>query len=169
MGYRPYGAGLSIDELRRRAHSLALDPDLPSPSIGDQAGPDHRPFILVIDEPEVNGWVIAWPPGSDTGWHDHDGSRAIIIGLHATVTEERPVYGSAHPQSQTCAAGDVVELAPEVLHRMHNLNGGVAALTLHLYSPPLRRQGVYRLIDGLPMQRFAIDGGEELRPIIEPP
>jgi hypothetical protein len=63
--------------------------------------------------------------------------------------------------------GDAIELAPETVHRMHNLHGDETALTLHLHSPPLVRQAIYSLLDGQPILRYPIDGGQELRPLPE--
>lgn len=69
--------------------------------------------------------------------------------------------------SRVCTPGVLIELAPAVIHRMHNLDGLAPALTLHLYSPPLVRQGIYRLVEGKGMLRFAVDGDEELRPLAD--
>jgi quercetin dioxygenase-like cupin family protein len=163
MGYRSDQPRLTVRS-SAAARELAADPHLPTPLNRGDMGADHRPFVPIVDEPELNGWVIAWPAGSDTGYHDHDGSRAIIIGLHGHVTEQRPVFGRTEPRSRTCTPGDAIELAPEAVHRMHNLHGDETALTLHLYSPPLVRQAIYRLLDGQPILRYPIDGDQELRP-----
>jgi Cysteine dioxygenase type I len=161
MGIQSTRGGLAMDELERLALRLAAGSGLQMPVGAEEPGLEHRPSVLAIDQAKVNGWVIAWPPGTDTGFHDHAGSRAVVVGLRGAVVEQRPVWG-ADPVSQVLEPGGVVLLSDVDVHRMHNLDGDETAYSLHVYSPPLTRQGVYGLEDGRPVLRRVIGGDVEL-------
>ena len=76
---------LELVALRARARGLA----------GALAGPSSARRAACVctrrvwSDDHVNAWVICWPRGSDTGFHDHDNSAAAIVVLEGCVIEER--------------------------------------------------------------------------------
>lgn len=53
-------------------------------------------------------------------------------------------------------------MPPNAIHRVLHAGEG-PAVTIHAYSPPLRRMGAYSLSDGGELLRDAQDGVEELK------
>ena len=84
---------------------------------------------------QVDAWLIAWPAGTGLGMHDHQGSDAVLAVLRASL-EER-YLGPAGVRQRSLPPGPPVRLAPDHVHEVVNA-GGVEALSIHLYSPPLR-------------------------------
>jgi predicted metal-dependent enzyme (double-stranded beta helix superfamily) len=107
-------AGHEIPGTGRRYERLTLDGDL-----GER----------------VDAWLIAWPAGTGLGMHDHQGSDAVLTVLRSSL-RERYLDGGAVRQ-RTLQPGRSVRLAADHVHEVVNANG-VEALSLHLYSPPLR-------------------------------
>jgi quercetin dioxygenase-like cupin family protein len=120
-----------------------------------------RVYETVWSDDHVNAWVICWPRGSDTGFHDHDNSAAAIVVLEGCVIEERLALAGP-PLGRRYGAGASVHLPASAIHRVRH-GGGEPALTIHAYSPPLRRQGVYRLASDGALERDAAPYTEELR------
>ena len=103
---------------------------------------EERDYETIWSDSFVNAWVICWPDDSDTGFHDHDDSAAGIVVVEGDVIEERLAL-SGPPLARRFAAGQAFHIPPVAIHRVRH-GGGTPALTVHAYSPPLRRQGVYR-------------------------
>ena len=66
------------------------------------------------------------------------------------------------PVARRFAAGESFHLSASAIHRVRH-DGGAPALTIHAYSPPLRRQGVYRTAHDGALERDATPYTEELR------
>jgi quercetin dioxygenase-like cupin family protein len=124
--------------------------------------PDQRVFEQVIDEAEVEGWLICWMPGHDTGFHDHDLSSGAVTVIGGAVREER--LGLGHNDSNVYMAGDTFDFTASEIHRVTHV-GSEAAVTLHVYSPRLRRLGAYAVAPGGALKRHPLGYGEELRPV----
>ena len=133
---------LTAQELERFAAGLAADPGRWERAL-DEADDGARAYALIWDDDEVNAWVIRWTEDSDTGFHDHDASGAGITVVHGTVREDRLALGGP-PRSRTFTAGETFTVPPVAIHRVLHAGQG-AAVTIHAYSPPLRRTGAYRV------------------------
>jgi hypothetical protein len=125
------------------------------------ADEDARAYSTIWSDERVNAWAIRWPEDSDTGFHDHDESAAGIVVIEGSVIEERLVLAGPAVERRF-SAGESFNLASSVIHRVR-CDGGVPALTIHAYSPPLGRQGVYRTRPDGVLERDAIPYTEELR------
>lgn len=123
--------------------------------------PDHRVYRQVWDHPSANAWMIAWCPGQDTGWHDHDDAGAAIRALHGEVLEERMCLGGG-AVSRLIAPGRVFHVPPTAIHRVR-YSGIEPAVTVHCYSPALRRQGSYSIGPDGDLLRTAQPLEQELR------
>jgi hypothetical protein len=127
----------------------------------DAQPPGVRQYAEVWSDEFVNAWAIRWADDADTGFHDHDGSAAAIVVLEGEVVEERLALAGP-PIARRFAAGQHFDLPPSAIHRVRH-GGGIAALTVHAYSPPLRIQGVYGVDDAGALRRETVSYTEELR------
>ena len=103
--------------------------------------PDRRVYKQVWDDPYANAWLICWSRDHDTGWHDHDDAAAVISVLHGQVRDER-MRLSGEPVSRVIGQGETFYVPPAAIHRVQHTGHG-PAMTIHCYSPPLRRTGTY--------------------------
>jgi hypothetical protein len=94
---------------------------------------------MVSADESGNAWPIRWSDAADTGFHDHDVSAAGIVVVDGILVEERLAPGQP-PIERRFVAGESSDMPPTAIHRVRH-GGGEPALSLHAYSPPLRRQG----------------------------
>ena len=100
--------------------------------------------VLWQDEESV-AWLNVMPEPRDTGYHDHDGSAAGIYVIEGNVTNEGlPLGGPRRPRHY--GPGDSFSLPVSAIHRMYH---DIGAITIHVYSPPLRSIGYYEVVGGL--------------------
>ena len=118
-------------------------------------------YEQIWDDADVNAWVICWSEDQDTGFHDHDLSGASIAVISGAVREDRMRLGSG-PLSRVVTAGSSFTVPPVAIHRVMHA-GSAPAVTIHAYSPPLTRTGVYRVGDGGELQRQSLTLEQELR------
>ena len=124
--------------------------------------PSQRVFERVIEAGEYEAWLICWMPGHDTGFHDHDVSSGAVTVVSGQVLEERMHIGGS-VSAAVYGAGQTFSFSSSDIHRVTH-TGDEPAVTLHAYSPRLRRMGAYSVAgDGI-LQRFPLAYGEELRP-----
>jgi predicted metal-dependent enzyme (double-stranded beta helix superfamily) len=125
--------------------------------------PEQRVFERLLDTPEVEAWLICWMPGHDTGFHDHDLSSGAVTVVSGAVCEERLGLGATRPR--VYEAGETFDFTPAEIHRVAHA-GAEATVTLHAYSPRLRRMGAYAVARDGALTRHPLGYGEELRPVI---
>lgn len=122
---------------------------------------DVRVYEQIWDDADVNAWVICWSQDQDTGFHDHDESGAAIAVIAGRVREDRLRLGGT-PESRESGAGAVFTVPPVAIHRVLHAGDG-PAVTIHAYSPPLRRTGAYRVGPGGQLERESQPCEVELR------
>jgi quercetin dioxygenase-like cupin family protein len=125
--------------------------------------PAQRVFEQLLDGPEVEAWLICWMPGHDTGFHDHDLSSGAVTVVRGAVREDRLGLGETH--SRVYHSGETFDFSASEIHRVTH-SGAEPAVTMHAYSPPLRRLGAYALTREGALQRHPLGYGEELRPLL---
>ena len=126
-----------MTELRATLESWAAREDLAALAAHRE---DERTHMLLHRDDDVEIYLIAWMPGHDTGFHDHDHSAAAIAVLEGEIAEERLALTGA--VERTVGEGEIVTIAREAIHRVRH-SGTRPATTLHAYSPPLQRIGTY--------------------------
>ena len=104
---------------------------------------DGSATLLWRDE-HSEGWLNTWWAARDTGFHDHDGSAVGVHVLRGVARNEGLVYGAAR-RVRAYGAGESFSFPATGIHRMDHEAG---AVTIHVYSPPLRAIGHYELEDG---------------------
>jgi mannose-6-phosphate isomerase-like protein (cupin superfamily) len=133
---------LSNDELERFADALAAAPERWRHLVRHD---DTRVYEQIWDDEDVNAWLICWSEDSDTGFHDHDDSAAGITVVSGSVREDRLTLGGVGgANSRELGAGTTFTVPPTAIHRVLHAGEG-PAVTIHAYSPPLRRMGAYRV------------------------
>ncbi|MCU1367076.1 MAG: cupin domain protein [Ilumatobacteraceae bacterium] len=125
--------------------TLALEPGLladiaaglgASAPIDRLPGGEARRWTCLIEAEQYEALIIAWPAGTGLRMHDHDGSSA---SLHVVAGQlrERYIGLDGHVQTRWLQAGDTVSLPHDHNHEVINVDG-VEAVSIHVYSPPLR-------------------------------
>lgn len=150
---------LSLAELERFTARLAAEPERWAHLVRHED--DLRVYELIWDDDDVNAWLICWSEDQDTGFHDHDVSGAGIAVISGTVREDRLTVAGG-TRSRELGAGAAFTVPPVAIHRVLHAGTG-PAVTIHAYSPPLRRTGAYRVGDGGELLREAQDFEVELR------
>jgi mannose-6-phosphate isomerase-like protein (cupin superfamily) len=150
---------LSNAELERFVARLAATPERWRHLVRHSG--DARVYEQIWDGEDVNAWVICWSEDQDTGFHDHDDSAAAILVMEGHVREERLRVGAA-PVGREIGPGRAFFVPPTAIHRVLHA-GDVPAVTIHAYSPPLRRTGAYRIGPDGELERAAQGHQQELR------
>ncbi len=89
-------------------------------------------------------WLNLWWEERDTGYHDHDGSCVGVYVIEGVARNESLVVGGPRRVNEY-RAGDRFAFPGTGIHRMEHDPG---AITVHVYSPPIRSIGEYELEDG---------------------
>jgi len=156
---RPRGRDLSASELEAFVVELAERPEQWIDLVAHER--ERRRYEELLCDEHVTVWLICWMSDHDTGFHDHDGSAGAVAVVSGAVREERLTIG-AQPRARTIAAGEAFQFQPADIHRVRH-TGRDPAVTLHAYSPPLRRMGAYLVGDGGVLARQPMSPAEELR------
>jgi mannose-6-phosphate isomerase-like protein (cupin superfamily) len=150
---------LSLPELERFAAGLAASPERWRHLV--RHADDVRVYEQIWDDDDINAWVICWSEDQDTGFHDHDDSAAAIAVVSGRVREDRLTIAGP-PNSRELGPGTTFTLPPVAIHRVLHA-GNRPAVTIHAYSPPLRRTGAYRIGADGELQRESLAFEVELR------
>jgi predicted metal-dependent enzyme (double-stranded beta helix superfamily) len=118
-------------QLLRAARLFASDPELPS-LVDHQPG--ERRWVELDSSPYLQIWLLAWPVGTDTGWHDHGQSAGAFLTVRGTLGEQT-LHGHRRVD-RTLIAGEGRSFGPNHIHNVTNV-GLEAALSVHLYTPRL--------------------------------
>lgn len=142
----PRGSGVSLAELldyvRRVAADAALVATLP-------LDPEGRTWSRLEGPGGSEAWLIGWPPGTGTGWHDHGGSHgafAIADGelIEQSLAAQLPTEGwktlelaEGVDRQRTLPRGNGRAFGPHHVHQVLNLSAQRHAISVHAYYPPL--------------------------------
>jgi hypothetical protein len=99
---------------------------------------------LLWRDAHSEGWLNTWWQRRDTGFHDHDGSCVGVYVLDGRARAESLVM-RGEPRVREVRSGESYSLPGSGIHRVDHLSG---AVTIHVYSPPLRAIGHYDVVDG---------------------
>jgi hypothetical protein len=143
------GEALPPQECAALARRAALE----EPAVRSATG-ETESVVLWEDEGSIAWLNVARDP-RDTGFHDHDGSAVGVHVIAGTVTNEGLPTGGTR-RVRRYQPGDSFWVPASGIHRMSHDPG---AITVHVYSPPLRAIGYYEEIDGL-LQRTLGPPGE---------
>ena len=123
------------DRARRAAEAIDL---------GGLARDGAGGAVLLWRSPSSEAWLNLWWEQRDTGYHDHDGSCVGVHVIEGVARNEALMYGRPR-EVREYRAGESFSFPGDGIHRMEHDPG---AVTIHLYSPPIRSLGHYELVDG---------------------
>jgi cysteine dioxygenase len=151
-----------LSELTHRLNDLSITLD----DVRDYLhfGRDTYQRNLMHAGPGYHALILCWRSGQRSPIHDHRGSSCGVRILQGVATEtifRRAANGQVYAaSSRELSAGEVCGSYDDDTHQMSNLQpAGFDLVTLHIYSPPLLKMGMYSLTDA------AV--GEFLDPIFE--
>ena len=151
---------LAKHELHRLVDDLARRPELWQELVA--FSDTERRYESLYRDDHVDVWLLCWTRESDTGWHDHDGSAGAVRVVSGALTESNPRIGGA-PVRVLVRAGSSFAFGPDHIHRL--TCSAARSVSIHAYSPPLRRMGQYTIDDAGVMRRIPMGYAEELRPL----
>jgi hypothetical protein len=100
--------------------------------------------VLLWRSDASEAWLNLWWQPRDTGYHDHDGSCVGVYVIEGAARNESLVIGEPR-RVREYGPGDRFFFPGAGIHRMEHDPG---AITIHVYSPPIRSIGEYELEDG---------------------
>ncbi|MBT2378974.1 cysteine dioxygenase [Streptomyces sp. CB00316] len=133
-----------LDFVRRAAEDAALIASLP-------LDPEGRTWVRLDGPGGSEAWLIGWPPGAGTGWHDHADSVGAFTTASGTLKEHSlavrlPTDGwktlelnEGVDRSRELAAGQGRAFGQNHVHEVLNESDSVHAVSVHAYYPPLPR------------------------------
>jgi len=130
---------LAPSECAERARLAAA---LIEPGRLDRAGPGEA--VLLWRDEHSEAWLNLWWQPRDTGYHDHAGSGVGVCVIEGRAWNEPLTIGEP-PQAREYGPGETFWFPGEGIHRMDHQAG---AITIHVYSPPIRAIGHYDLDRG---------------------
>lgn len=131
-----------LDFARRTAADTALVRDLP-------LDPQGRTWVRLEGPGGAEAWLIGWPPGAETGWHDHGGSYGVFVTAAGELTElslGAPLPSDGWRSLELAEGLDRSRVLPEGegrafgrhhVHQVENRSGTQHAVSVHAYYPPL--------------------------------
>ena len=153
-------AALTEPELAQLAQRFASDRASWAPHVRHDR--DRRACHALLRSPAATVWLLCWMPGQQTGFHDHDGAAGAVAVVRGRVVEQRLRLGGT-PLRREFGAGECFGFGGSVIHCVGHAQGE-PAVTIHAYSPRLRRMGAYRFDAAGELLRTALDEDVELTP-----
>ena len=104
--------------------------------------PEERSWLRLLATEDYELWLISWPAGASTDWHDHGPSAGAFTVLRGSLTEHTFDGGL---QLVDLAVGDGRAFGAGYAHNVTNA-GDAPALSLHAYSPRLSTMTRFRFL-----------------------
>jgi predicted metal-dependent enzyme (double-stranded beta helix superfamily) len=154
------GRPLEAEELVRLVERVAARPELWAHHADPHA--TERTYAALHRDDAVDVWAIFWLPDNDTGWHDHDTSSGAVHVVDGELQEHVLLLGDP-AQPTRHRAGTTFSFGPSHIHRL--TCAGARAVSIHAYSPPLWRLGLYSVDGDKVLHRQSVSYADELRPL----
>jgi hypothetical protein len=142
----------TLGDLLGFARATAADPAVLARLAVD---PLERSWVRLEGPMGSEAWLIGWPPGSETGWHDHGGSRGAFVTARGELSELSlglpiPTDGwrslelaEGVDRRRTLTVGRGRSFGPHHVHQVVNPSEEEVAVSVHCYYPPLPMQRRY--------------------------
>ncbi|QKW09553.1 cysteine dioxygenase [Streptomyces sp. NA04227] len=136
------GPGDLLDFVRRAAADRELISSLP-------LDPEGRTWLRLDGPGGSEAWLIGWPPGTGTGWHDHAESYGAFLTATGELTENAlavrlPTEGwttlelaEGVDRQRRLPAGKGRAFGQQHVHEVYNESAEQHAVSVHAYYPPL--------------------------------
>jgi cysteine dioxygenase type I len=137
---------LSPAALRRTARGFAADRGLLDRCPVDDR---ERTWLRLPTGPDVAAWLLRWPAGTSTGWHDHvgpdgEGVRGVFTVLAGELSEAW--WTGRSVVRRRLAPGALRSFGANHVHDVAAA-GDAPAYSIHVYSPQLEAMRSYRIDD----------------------
>ena len=119
----------------------------------DLPTPVRRQWRRLISTDAFDAWVIHWPVGGSVDPHDHGGSTGAVAVVQGVLTEVRPI--GERLGAEQLIPGDAHLVPAGTVHDIVN-RGSTAAVSVHVYSPPLSTMVFYGP-DGTTLRAEAVE------------
>lgn len=104
----------------------------------------ERTWVRVGTGAGADIWLITWPAGSSTGWHDHGSASGAFVVLTGSLTE---YAWTGVATASTLSTGSVRGFDGNHIHDVVN-HGTTTAVSLHAYAPSLAAMTRYEVVRG---------------------
>ncbi|MGA4846330.1 cysteine dioxygenase [Streptomyces sp. G5(2025)] len=133
-----------LDFVRRSAADPELIASLP-------LDPEGRTWVRLAGPGGSEAWLIGWPPGTGTGWHDHAESVGAFLTAAGTLKENSLAVRLPTDGWRTLELSEGVDRERELgvgegrafgrhhVHEVLNESATEHAISVHAYYPPLPR------------------------------
>lgn len=133
-----------LDFVRRTAADAELIASLP-------LDPEGRTWVRLDGPGGSEAWLIGWPPGTGTGWHDHAESVGAFVTAAGELKENAlaarlPTDGwktleltDGVDRERRLSAGKGRSFGRHHVHEVLNESSDRHAVSVHAYYPPLPR------------------------------
>ncbi len=150
---RPGGlASVPLADLRRTVRRYALNPNLAA-LLPEST---QRSWARLAGDARSDVWLISWPHGTETGWHDHGLAAGAFAVAAGSVVELTWALGAV--QQRRLEVGDSRIFGRDHVHNVVGAAPG-RSLTLHAYAPGLVTMGEFELGPGGPVPRGTTTDG----------
>ncbi|MFF2572764.1 cysteine dioxygenase [Streptomyces sp. NPDC058084] len=131
-----------LDFVRRKAADTALIDSLP-------LDPEGRTWVRLDGPGGSEAWLIGWPPGTGTGWHDHAESFGAFATARGSLREHSLAVRLPAGGWKNLELADGVDRGRELpagrgrafgrhhVHEVLNESHAEHAVSVHAYYPPL--------------------------------
>lgn len=142
----------TLSDLLDFAKAAAADPELLAQL---EINPEQRTWVRLEGPMGSEAWLIGWPPGSETGWHDHGGSSGAFVTADGELSELSlglpiPTAGwlslelaQGVDRQRALPAGRGRSFGPHHVHQVVNPSEERVAVSVHCYYPPMPMQRRY--------------------------
>jgi predicted metal-dependent enzyme (double-stranded beta helix superfamily) len=127
---------LSLADLTGLVRLTAADESAWRPKLQLPTSTD-RWWTRLLNDPDVDVWLLSWLPGHATDLHDHGSSLAAFTVVEGQLDEVR-IEPDGTPTRHRRPQGSLTWLSPGVVHDVTGA-GASPAVSIHAYSPPLTR------------------------------
>ncbi len=113
----------------------------------------ERTGVRVLANEQFDVWLLRWPQGTSVDPHDHGpsvGGFAVVSGVLEEIRWRDGVRSS-----HVVGPGQAVTVGMGVVHDVVGVTDG--ALSVHVYSPPLRAMTFYDKSGQYPVRREVVD------------
>ncbi len=137
-----------LDFVRRTAADAELIASLP-------LDPEGRTWVRLEGPGGSEAWLIGWPPGTGTGWHDHAESVGAFLTASGELKENSLVarlptdgwktleLNEGIDRERRLPAGKGRAFGRHHVHEVLNESTEEHAVSVHAYYPPLPRISRY--------------------------
>jgi len=161
-------AGFAVDrdlgrgELRRLAVEIAQARDSWRHLV--RHDPSRRHCVQLHRDPHLEVWLLCWANDQETGLHDHDVSSGAVHVCQGGLIEDRIELrdGVLQRVSMVITEGGTFDFDSSHVHCVSHAEGTPPAVSIHVYSPALRRMGYYEVGENSLLRRVSVDYTEEM-------